>query len=413
MTTLTLSPTSGYVPAAEYEPYPPRLQDKVNVDGDTMTGTLVIDKALSSSIIDYTIHLKASGGTTNAGRALFSQGSTYGLAVSLNSTASSNAFAAFQWIDVATGATQTTPLRLDFNGSIRVPGGAKIMGDFSSAANLRTIFQSSVTNGVTGVVFLPNGTATDSALRAFNSSDVDNGSFGDIAVSSTAVMLRSSKSGTGSYMPMSFYTSDLERVRLDTNGVLGLGVTPNVNWGSSTKKVFQIGIGGYIYGDSTVADQLAMGANHYFDGVNVRYLTTSTATRIFAASGTISLSVAASGTAGNVVTFTDAIAINNAATVTFGGAIAEKVNTTYSTALNPTLGTVQRFALTGNTTFTDSLTSGTSITLMIDDGTNFTITWPTITWISGSAPTLSTSLYTVINIWKVGTVLYGSFVGYA
>ena len=50
---------------------------------------------------------------------------------------------------------------------------------------------------------------------------------------------------------------------------------------------------------------------------------------------------------------------------------------------------------------------------MIDDGSSYTITWPTITWVNngGSAPTLATSGYTVIVVWKVSTTLYGALVG--
>jgi len=82
-------------------------------------------------------------------------------------------------------------------------------------------------------------------------------------------------------------------------------------------------------------------------------------------------------------------------------------------ALNPDNGSVQTWTLSGNSTPTDSLSSGEAITLMIDDGSAYTITWPTITWVNnaGSAPTLATSGYTVIALWKVSTTLYGALVG--
>lgn len=85
-----------------------------------------------------------------------------------------------------------------------------------------------------------------------------------------------------------------------------------------------------------------------------------------------------------------------------------------SVALNPaTNGSLQTHTLTGNTTYTDSLIAGASMTLMINDGTAYTVTWPTITWVnnSGTAPTLSTTVYTVVVLWKVGSTLYGSLVG--
>ena len=82
-------------------------------------------------------------------------------------------------------------------------------------------------------------------------------------------------------------------------------------------------------------------------------------------------------------------------------------------ALDPANGSVQTWTLTASSTPTDSLSSGEAITVMIDDGTAYTITWPTITWVNGggTAPTLATSGYTVIALWKVSTTLYGALVG--
>jgi len=71
---------------------------------------------------------------------------------------------------------------------------------------------------------------------------------------------------------------------------------------------------------------------------------------------------------------------------------------------------LQEITLTGNvTSMTDSLADGEAVILMIDDGTAYTITWPTITWTSDSAtaPTLQTTAKTVVQVWKAGTTLYG------
>jgi len=82
-------------------------------------------------------------------------------------------------------------------------------------------------------------------------------------------------------------------------------------------------------------------------------------------------------------------------------------------ALDPANGSIQTWTLSGNSTPTDSLAAGESITLMIDDNTDYTITWPTMTWVNnaGAAPTLATSGYTVVALWKVSTTLYGALVG--
>jgi hypothetical protein len=50
---------------------------------------------------------------------------------------------------------------------------------------------------------------------------------------------------------------------------------------------------------------------------------------------------------------------------------------------------------------------------MIDDGTAYTVTWPTTSWVGGSAPTLPTTGYGVIVLWKISTTLYGKYIGAA
>ena len=101
--------------------------------------------------------------------------------------------------------------------------------------------------------------------------------------------------------------------------------------------------------------------------------------------------------------------------VTLGGAFTEAVVTLSSSfeALDPSNGTLQRHVLSGNTTYIDSLLDGQAMTLMIDDGAGHTITWPTIAWINngGVAPTLATTGYTVVVLWKAASTLYGALVG--
>ena len=82
-------------------------------------------------------------------------------------------------------------------------------------------------------------------------------------------------------------------------------------------------------------------------------------------------------------------------------------------ALDPSNGSIQTWTLTGASTPTDSFAAGEAITLLIDDGTAYTITWPTTTWVNnaGDAPTLATDAPTVIALWKVSTTLYGALVG--
>ena len=81
--------------------------------------------------------------------------------------------------------------------------------------------------------------------------------------------------------------------------------------------------------------------------------------------------------------------------------------------LEPDNGSIQTWTLTGASTPTDGVAAGQAITVMIDDGTAYTITWPSISWVNNAkvAPTLATTGYTTVTLWKVATTLYGAVVG--
>lgn len=114
---------------------------------------------------------------------------------------------------------------------------------------------------------------------------------------------------------------------------------------------------------------------------------------------------------GNVVLATAPTIAN----LTFSGSATEQVYALSGTTpgLAPANGTIQTWTLTGNSTPTSSLTTGQSLTLMIDDGTAYTITWPSVVWKTngGTAPALNTSGFTAIQLWQVGSTLYGARVG--
>ena len=84
--------------------------------------------------------------------------------------------------------------------------------------------------------------------------------------------------------------------------------------------------------------------------------------------------------------------------------------------LNPDNGPIQTWTLGASRTPTQSgWDAGQSITLLIDDGTAYAVTWTTlgVVWKTGGgvAPTLITTGFTVIVLWKVGTTIYGARVG--
>lgn len=123
-------------------------------------------------------------------------------------------------IDGSAGVT--TPGLTDSSTLSLTGSGAKVTGDFTNAtvAN-RNSFQTSTTNGSTGIYALPNGTSTAASWQATNAADPTNASKILIATNgSTDVQLVSGINGTGTYLPLSFYTNGTQQMQLSTAGIL-------------------------------------------------------------------------------------------------------------------------------------------------------------------------------------------------
>lgn len=149
----------------------------------------------------------------------------------------------------------------------------------------------------TGIVSGTGGTGTNIAgaeFRIRGGASTGNAAGGPITFYTSAA----GSSGTG-------VNAATERMRLDTRGNLGLGVTPQswtVNW-----KAIEVTSYGSMYG---YTGGVGIGSNFFFDGSNNKYINTNFASDYYQFEGTHVWRSAASGTAGNNATLNTQMTLN-------------------------------------------------------------------------------------------------------
>lgn len=126
--------------------------------------------------------------------------------------------------------------------------------------------------------------------------------------------------GYNSSGQMQFFTNDTVALTIDSNRNLGLGVTPSAWYTGYT--ALQVGFSGAIFSNRTSADtNITMIGNNAFlnsGATNWIYQNTGFATRYTQVSGGHEFYTAASGTAGNAITFTQAMTLTAAGNLGIG-----------------------------------------------------------------------------------------------
>ena len=155
--------------------------------------------------------------------------------------------------------------------------------------------------GVVGYKSIDVRGSTGALIEMGNTSNQITGRFLEIAATSSAASFTTFNSA-----PLTFGTNGSERMRLDASGNLGLGVTPSA-WYTPSTTVLQIKNSAlYASGNATVIT-----SNQYLDaGTVYRYLSNDFATDYYQSLGQHVWRTAPSGTAGNAISFTQAMTLD-------------------------------------------------------------------------------------------------------
>ena len=118
-----------------------------------------------------------------------------------------------------------------------------------------------------------------------------------------------------------FYIAGGERMRIDTSGNVGIGVTPSTLL-SSSYKALQIGLGASIAAHTAAGNAMKIGSNMVYEGTAPnyydKYLTSATAAKYELDVHGHKWYYAASGTAGNAISWNELMRIDNSGKVGIG-----------------------------------------------------------------------------------------------
>ena len=198
------------------------------------------------------------------------------------------------------------------------------MSTISASTTSNTAFK--VTSDTTGTLVLQTGAVPTTAISIDASQVV---SIGSIAVTGVTTFSAGSAAApsitttgdtnTGIYFPaadtIAASTAGSERLRLDSSGNLGLGVTPSAN---TIAKAFELQTGFNMFGYVNIG---YINANAYYDS-GFKYKNTAAAGR-YEISDSHKWFSAASGTAGNAISFTQAMTLDASGNLALNGSTTD------------------------------------------------------------------------------------------
>ena len=225
------------------------------------------------------------------------------------------------------GVNNTESLRIDSNSNLKIAGVCTATHFYGNGSNLTGITGTTINNNTNNYVITGTGTANTlqgeanlqfdgtqlgiggspdvsfhikSAAPTIRFTDTDTNRFSQIYAVDGNLRFDADNNNAQSGTNITFRTDNTERLRIDSSGHMGLGVTPNANWPTNNDfKALQIGTGACVFGrGSGDEDRGGIAVNWYTDGSNQKYIGNGHAARIYLADGNIYFQNAASNSSG-------------------------------------------------------------------------------------------------------------------
>jgi len=159
----------------------------------------------------------------------------------------------------------------------------------------------------------------------------------DVDGTAATPAIRGTDANTGIFFPaadtIAFSEGGVEAMRIDSSGNLGLGVASSP-WGSG-QIAMDIGLGSSVWNPGT-ATQTQLLTNSYFDNTNFIYKGTGAASRYRMTGAQHEWHTAPSGTAGNAITFTQAMTLDASGNLLLAGTSQRQRITVGTTAVTST-----------------------------------------------------------------------------
>jgi hypothetical protein len=181
---------------------------------------------------------------------------------------------------------------------------------------------------------------------------------GELTVNpSTGEVRMGATNSTGTYFT-TLYANGSEAARIDLSGNVGLGVTPSA-WGGSFKA---LQVKDSVFYNNNSGDTF-VGSNYYYDGTNNKYINTDYSAAYGQQAGAHIFYTAPSGTAGNTVSFTQAMTLTNAGLLGIGTSSPSSYSfnndarlVVANTSANSTISIVSGTSSSGYLAFADGTT---------------------------------------------------------